>query len=203
LFDEGVFVTQRDGKPRVPRIPADQRTPEMLDIISMFAGAGRINVDNNYVLTTFINHPDLARSYLAFNRYLLMSSTLPVRFRQLAIMRVAWLKKGRYVWASHLRTSLRNGLHGEDFPPIKEGEHSAYWSEQEKAVLRATDQMMEDNDIDEATWSSLSQFLETKQRLDFVFTVGAYALLSVVCNAIRIEREQDLLDLVDIYGEPT
>lgn len=174
----------------------------MLDIISMFAGPGRINVDNNYVLTTFVHHPELARVYLTFNRYLLMSSTLPVRLRQIAIMRAAWLKKGRYVWSSHLRTSLRNGLSGDDFPPIKAGAQSSYWTDEEKHILHATEQMMENNDIDDATWACLSQFLETRQILDFLFTVGAYALLSVVCNAIRIEREPDLLKLVEIYGQP-
>jgi alkylhydroperoxidase family enzyme len=191
-----------DPEARISRIPAAQRTDEMRDIISLFAGPGRINVDNNYVLTTFVHHPDLARSYLSFNRYLLMSSTLPVRLRQIAIMRVAWLKKGRYVWASHLRTSLRNDLCGDDFPPIKEGEHSPHWTNEERYILRATDQLMENTDLDDATWSLLCEFLETKQVLDFLFTVGAYSLLSLVCNAIRIEREPELLELVEMYGEP-
>ena len=195
-------MKESDPEARIPRVPAEQRTGEMREIIALFAGPGRINVDNNYVLTTFVQHPELARSYLSFNRYLLMSSTLPVRLRQIAIMRVAWLKKGRYVWASHLRTSLRNGLSGDDFPPVKEGENSPHWTQEEKQILHATDQLMENSDLDDPTWSSLSAFLETKQILDFVFTVGAYALLSLACNAIRIERESDLLDLVEIYGEP-
>lgn len=195
-------MKKRDPQARISQVPGDQRTDEMRDIISMFAGPGRLNVDNNYVLTTFVQHPELARSYLSFNRYLLMSSTLPVRLRQIAIMRVAWQKKGRYVWASHLRTSLRNGLSGDDFPPIKDGANSPWWNNQEKQILRATDQLMESTDLDDATWSRLSEFLETKQILDFLFTVGAYSLLALVCNAIRIEREPELLELVEIYGEP-
>jgi alkylhydroperoxidase family enzyme len=196
-------MKERDPEARIARVPAEQRTDEMLEIIAMFAGPGRINVDNNHVLTTFVQHPELARSYLAFNRYLLLASTLPVRLRQIAIMRVAWLKKGRYVWASHLRTSLRNGLTGADFPPVKEGESSPHWTPEEKQILHATDQLMERSDLDDATWSALSAFLETKQILDFVFTVGAYALLALTCNAIRIEREIELLELVEIYGEPS
>jgi 4-carboxymuconolactone decarboxylase len=195
-------MKRHDPPARIPQVPAEQRTDEMRDIIAMFAGPGRINVDNNYVLTTFVQHPELARSYLSFNRYLLMSSTLPVRLRQIAIMRVAWIKKGRYVWASHLRTSLRNGLSGDDFPPIKDGEHSPHWTIEERHILHTTDQLMENTDLDDATWSLLAGFLETKQILDFLFTVGAYSLLSLVCNAIRIERESELLELVGIYGEP-
>jgi len=194
-------MRSRDPHARIPPVAADQRTDDMRDIIALFAGPGRINVDNNHVLTTFVQHPELARAYLSFNRYLLMSSTLPVRLRQIAIMRVAWLKKGRYVWASHLRTSLRNGLCAEDFPAIKEGASAPRWTGQERRILHAVDQLMACNDLDDATWASLAEFLETRQILDFLFTVGAYSLLSLVCNAIRIEREPELLALAGIHGE--
>ena len=38
--------------------------------------------------------------------------------------------------------------------------------------------------------------------MDFLFTVGAYALLGMVCNALRIEREDALLELAEKYGAP-
>jgi len=174
----------------------------MRDIIALFAGPGRINVDENHVLNTLVHNPELARHFLLFNRYLLMSSTLPVRLRQIAIMRVAWVRKARYVWSSHLRTSLRNGLSGEEFEPVKEGETSAYWNAEERIILRATDQAMENSDLDDATWHALSGFLDQQQIMDFLFTVGAYALLGMACNALRIEREEALLELAEKYGAP-
>jgi alkylhydroperoxidase family enzyme len=195
-------MIKRDPAARLPRIASEARTEEMRDIVNIFAGPGRINVDENYVLNTFIHHPDLARHFLLFNRYLLMSSTLPVRLRQIAIMRVAWTRKATYVWSSHLRTSLRNGLSGEEFEPIKQGESSPYWNEQERIILRATDQTMENSDIDDETWLALSEFLSRQQAMDFLFTVGAYALLGMVCNTLRIEREDALLELAAKYGAP-
>jgi 4-carboxymuconolactone decarboxylase len=195
-------MIQRDPAARIPRVDAQARTDEMLDIIRLFAGPGRINVDENHVLNTFVHHPELARHFLTFNRYLLMSSTLPVRLRQIAIMRVAWIKKATYVWSSHLRTSLRNGLTGEEFDPIKTGEQSPYWSEEERIILRATDQAMENSNIDDATWQALTTILDQRQAMDFLFTVGAYALLGMVCNALRIDREHALLELAEKYGAP-
>lgn len=195
-------MKKRDPAARLTRIKPDARTEEMRDIVNIFAGPGRINVDENHVLNTFIHHPDLARHFLLFNRYLLMSSTLPVRLRQIAIMRVAWIKKATYVWSSHLRTSLRNGLSGEEFEPVKQGESSPYWNEQERIILRATDQAMESSDVDDATWQALTEFLSEQQVIDFLFTVGAYALLGMVCNTLRIEREDALLELAEKYGAP-
>jgi alkylhydroperoxidase family enzyme len=193
----------KDPAARIGRVQPEQKTDEMRDIISLFAGPGRINVDENYVLNTLVHHPDLARHFLLFNRYLLMSSTLPVRLRQIAIMRVAWIKNARYVWSSHLRTSLRNGLSGEEFEPVKEGENSPYWNEQERLIVRATDQAVKNSDLDDATWRALSTFLDQRQVMDFLFTVGAYALLGMVCNSLRIEREDALLELAEKYGAPS
>lgn len=195
-------MMQRDPPARIGRIAPEQKTDDMRDTIALFAGPGRINVDENHVLNTLVHHPDLARHFLLFNRYLLMSSTLPVRLRQIAIMRVAWISKARYVWSSHLRTSLRNGLSGEEFEPVKEGETSPYWNTEERIILRAADQATENSDLDDATWQALSGFLSQQQIMDFLFTVGAYALLGMACNALRIEREDALLELAERYGAP-
>mgnify|MGYP000857387507 FL=1 len=195
-------MIRRDPPARIGRIAPEHKTGDMRDIIALFAGPGRINVDENHVLNTLVHNPELARHFLLFNRYLLMSSTLPVRLRQIAIMRVAWVRKARYVWSSHLRTSLRNGLSGEEFEPVKEGETSAYWNAEERIILRATDQAMENSDLDDATWHALSGFLDQQQIMDFLFTVGAYALLGMACNALRIEREEALLELAEKYGAP-
>lgn len=191
-----------DPPARIPVIDADQKTDEQWDTIRLFAGPGRINVDDNPVLNTFVQHPELARQFLTFNRYLLMDSTLPVRLRQIAIMRVAWLRKARYVWSSHLRTSLRNGLSGEVFEPVKQGPDCEYWNDEERAVLAATDQITAVGDLDDAHWQALGHYLDRRQVMDLLFTVGAYALLGQVCNALRIGRQDELLQLAEQYGAP-
>ena len=193
---------KKDPPARIPRIAPEQKTEQMLDIISLFAGPGRINVDENHVLNTFVHHPPLAEHFLLFNRYLLMESSLPVRLRQIAIMRVTWLRGARYIWSSHLRTSLRNGLSGEEFEPAKIGSSSDYWNAEERVVLQATEQLTASGTLDDAHWAALTEFLDRQQIMDFLFTVGTYALLGQVCNAIGIEREDALLELAEQYGCP-
>ena len=195
-------MTENDPPQRIPRISAEERTEPVWELIEMFSGPGRLNVDENHVLNTFGQHPALARPFLTFNRYLLMSSTLPVRLRQIAILRVGWIRKARYMWSSHLRTSLRNGLSGEDFEPVKAGPDSPYWNEQERAVLTATDQLVEVGDIDDDSWDALSAFLDRHQLMDLLFTVGTYVQVGMVLNAIRVEREPELLRLAEQYGAP-
>ncbi len=191
-----------DPPQRIPRITGEERTEAVWEIIQIFSGPDRLNVDENHVLNTLGQHPELAKPFLTFNRYLLMSSTLPVRLRQIAILRVCWIRKARYMWSSHLRTSLRNGLSGEDFEPVKAGPDSSYWNEQEQAVLAATDQLVVTSNLDDDSWKRLSAFLDRRQIMDFLFTVGTYVQLAMVLNAIRVEREPELLLLAEQYGAP-
>jgi len=192
----------KDPEARIPRLTGDDRSAAVWELIEMFSGPGRLNVDENHVLNTLGQHPELAKPFLSFNRYLLMDSLLPVRLRQIAILRVCWLKRSRYMWSSHLRTSLRNGLTGGDFEPVKAGESSPHWNEQERTVLHATDQLLDRSDLDDSTWEALSAFLDRRQVMDFLFTVGNYVQLALVLNAIRIEREPELLELAAQYGAP-
>ncbi len=196
------MTIERDPPARVPRITGDERTPEVWELIEMFSGPGRLNVDDNHGLNTFGRHPALGKAFLTFNRYLLMDSTLPVRLRQLAIMRTAWRNKARYVWSSHLRTSLRNGFSGEEFEHIKRGADTDYWTEEERLVLVATDELLSTNDLADATWEALGTFLDQRQLMDFVFTVGAYVTVGMGFNTVRIEREDELLELAARYGAP-
>lgn len=195
-------MIKKDPPARIPQLKKEHRTQAAQAVIDVFSLPGQLNVDSNYVLNTLAQHPVLAQPFLTFNLHLLKTSTLSVRLRQIAIMRVAWLKQSRYVWSSHLRTSLRAGLSDADFEPVKEGEKSSHWNHQERVVLHATDQLIEASDIDDPTWQALSEFFDHQQSLDFLFTVGNYIQLALVCNATRIEREDDLLALAERYGAP-
>ena len=192
----------RDSAARIAPLKAEERTEDAWEIINIFSGNARINVDENPVLNTFAQHPELAKKFLPFNSYLLTSSTLPVRLRQLAILRVCWLKHARYMWSSHLRTSLLRGFEGEEFAQIKIGADSPYWNEQERDVIKATDQLLACNTLDDQHWSALASFFSRQQIMDFLFTVGTYVQLSLVINTIGIEREEELLELAARFGAP-
>ncbi len=58
------------------------------------------DADMNPTLKTLAHHPRLADLFSQFNIHLLLDSTLPVRQRQIAIMRTAWICAARYMWSS-------------------------------------------------------------------------------------------------------
>ena len=68
--------------------------------------------------------------------------------------------------------------------------------------MRATEDLVRDHEVSEANWQALGAEWSAAQLLDFLFTVGAYAMLGMVCNSLRIEREDALLELAETFGAP-
>ncbi|MDB5968614.1 MAG: pcaC [Hydrocarboniphaga sp.] len=188
---------------RIPLITEAQRnTGEVRAMFAAMDGVSKLNNENNHALNTLAQHPALATPYLAFNKHLLTTTTLPLRLRQIAILRVGWLQHSRYIWTSHVGVSLRRGLEPEMFEPIKLGAGSEYWSHPERAVLRAVEQLRDRSDLDDATWAELSSHLDQRQIMDLLFTVGTYMLLALTYNAIRMQLEPELLEFAQQYGSP-
>ncbi len=158
--------------------------------------------EQNPVLWTFAHHPQLADLFSALNIHLLSSTTLPLRERQIAIMRTAWLCEARYMWSSHLRTSLRRGLEPELFAPLQVGASHPYFTEFERLVIHATEDLVRDRLISDANWHALAVEWNNKQLLDFMFTVGTYVLIAGVMRSTGVQREPELLELAAKYGAP-
>ena len=61
---------------------------------------------------------------------------------------------------------------------------------------------MAHSDVDDACWEALSEVLDRQQIMDFLFTVGAYVLLAMAFNTMRIQRQPDLIELGERHGVP-
>ena len=90
---------------RLPPLPADQWDEATQQALSAMRGA-----DTNNALSTFAHHPALAKAFLRFNVHLLMSSTLPTRIRELAILRVAHRRDCAYEWSHHVSMAKDEGI---------------------------------------------------------------------------------------------
>lgn len=191
-----------DPAARIAPITPAEQTDEIRAMFSVMAGVGKDKAEDSPVLKTFARHPKLTHPFLQFNRHLLFTSTLPDRVRQIAILRVAWLRQSRFLWASHLRHSLIFGFTEADFDAVKVGSASPHWSEAERVFVDATDQFVIHSDLDDKGWDALASHLSQQQVMDMIFTIGAYMLLATAFNAMRIERDAGHIELAARYGSP-
>jgi AhpD family alkylhydroperoxidase len=166
---------------RLSPLPADQWDDATQQALSAMRGA-----DTNNALSTFARHPALAKAFLRFNVHLLMSSTLPARIRELAILRVAHRRDCAYEWSHHVRMGKDEGITDEQIAALKRGEAADPF---DRVVITAVDELEEKSQLSDETWAALGERLNDQQRMDFIFTVGCYALLAMAFNTFGVELE--------------
>jgi 4-carboxymuconolactone decarboxylase len=174
---------------RVPPLPADQWDQAVDHALSGMLPAERRNPEAaGNLLATLVRHPKLTRSFLRFNNHLLFSSTLPPRLRELAVLRVAHLHRCEYEWRHHVRMGKEVGLTDDVIAGIERGEAA---DALDLAVLNAVDELGEKSTVSDATWASLSDHLDERQRMDLVFTIGCYGALAMAINTFGVEPDQE------------
>ncbi|MEE2852908.1 MAG: carboxymuconolactone decarboxylase family protein [Actinomycetota bacterium] len=171
---------------RLQPLPADQWDEATQQALSAMRDA-----DTNNALSTLAHHPALAKAFLRFNVHLLTSSTLPARIRELAILRVAHRRQCAYEWSHHVRMAKDEGITDEQIAAVRRfGDGGAEDLDAfDRAVITGVDELDEKSELSDQTWAALGERLSDQQRMDFVFTVGCYALLAMAFNTFGIQPE--------------
>jgi alkylhydroperoxidase family enzyme len=151
------------------------------------------------ILGIFAWHPDLAKAWFAFNNHL-FRSTLPARDRELATVRIAWLRRGEYEWAQHVRMARNAGLSEAEVDAIMAGPDDPAWGPRDAALLRAADEMAAAHRVGDETWKRLTEDFDRQQVMDLVFTIGAYDLLAVAMNTFGLQLDPRLPGFPDTPG---
>ena len=158
----------------------------MRDALALRTSSGRtLNI-----YTTLAHHPELLKRWLVFGSHVLGGSTLPPRAREILILRTGYRCKSEYEWGQHAIIAGYVGISEEEIRRIAEGPRAPGWDPFEALLLRAADELHDDQVISDATWDALRQQLDVKQMLDLIFTVGQYTLVSMALNSLGVQREE-------------
>lgn len=187
------------SEPRIPPRPKDDWDAEMDEALEALRSPGssrkpgepRRERPSSNILGIFAWHPALAKAWFTFNTHL-SYSTLAGRDREIATVRIAWLRRGEYEWAQHLRMAKLAGLSQEEVDAIMAGPDSPVWGPRDAALLRAVDEIAADHYVSDETWQLLTKEFDSKQLMDLVFTIGAYDLLAVAMNTFGLQLDPNL-----------
>ena len=144
------------------------------------------------VLGIFGHHLGLGSAWLHYNGKLLQDAALEPRLRELLILRVAWKSRSRYEWVQHARMGQEAGLTYAQVEAVTRGADDAVWTPFERLLLAATDQLLDVQRIDDATWSALQEEVDDRQLLEILFIVGSYLCLALVFNSVGLELDADM-----------
>jgi alkylhydroperoxidase family enzyme len=144
------------------------------------------------IFLTLARHAKALKRWMVFANHVLYKSTLPVRDREILILRIGWLCEAEYEWGQHVQIGKRAGLTDDEILRIGVGPNAPGWSDFDRALLRATDELHKDACIGNETWAALAAHYNTQQLIDVVFTVGNYNLVSMMLNTLGVQLDQGI-----------
>ncbi|MCV7300704.1 carboxymuconolactone decarboxylase family protein [Mycobacterium barrassiae] len=132
------------------------------------------------ILGVLARHPAMAREFLAYNAFLLQRGELPLRLRELAILRLAQTRRSAFFWGEHVRVATAGGLSEADITRLTQGNDG--FDGPDRLVLEATDELLADGRAAPQTWERLVDEFGTHQAMELIFVVGTYAMLAMACD---------------------
>jgi alkylhydroperoxidase family enzyme len=133
---------------------------------------------------------------------------LDPRLRELAIIQVGYLTRSPYEFSHHVKIGYDFGVTDADLRDLvadTEGRASALGDE-ERAVLRATRELVAGTDLSDDAWSELGRHLPPDRVLDLLFVVTHYVQVVRILGALEIDVEDEyapyleLLTAADVEG---
>ncbi|WP_083409732.1 carboxymuconolactone decarboxylase family protein [Mycolicibacterium rutilum] len=149
------------------------------------AGSGEARDPANFdILGVLARHPKMARKFLGFNAFLLQQGELPLRLRELAVLRLAHARRSAFFWGEHMRIAKAGGLSDEDIDRLARG--NAEFDGVDRLVLETTDELLARGRATPAQWRRLVDELGTHQAMELIFVVGTYGMLAMACDTWQL-----------------
>lgn len=182
----------RLSAPRIEPVDLDRLDADQRVALEPFLAANGGKVGGGRILNIFrtlAHAPKALTAFLGWGNYILSKrNALSSRDRELVILRTGYNCRSGYEWTQHKRIGLDCGLTEAEIARIKTGPDAGGWSDLDRAMLRATDELTKNHFVTDATWAALAS-LGDKGRMDLVMTVGQYTQVSMILNSFGVQVE--------------
>ncbi len=203
------YLTQLFGTPMPsnqapkinPLLPPDWNE-EILDALGAFPGSlnfvmgkwAEQSEDQRGLNTLgmFAHYPELAKAFMTLNSHVAANSSLPVRERELLILRTSWLVKSEYEFVQHLILGRRAGLSEAELERIQLGPKAEGWSSDDAELISVADDLYHHTRVSDATFAKLATRFSNKEIMDMIFLVGSYTVLAMGVGSFDITMESGL-----------
>ena len=170
--------------PRIEPVVQAQATPEIRAMLD----PSRSGRDIAAVYRTFARHPKLYVPRQILSEYIRTKSTLSPRVREMLILRIGWRCQSAYEWAAHAPAGRRAGLTNDQIRMLARSGYEG-WNAADAAIVRAADELFDDDVISDPTWKALDDQFDERQLLDVLITTGGYRMVSMVLNTFGVPAE--------------
>lgn len=142
------------------------------------------------VFQVLLNNPPVAGAVNELLSTLLWKGSLDARLRELLIMRIGWVTGSVYEWTQHWRVATQLGIDPDDVLAVRDWASSDRFGAAERAVLKATDETLEDGTISAETWAECAAAIgDDAQLVELVIAIGNWRLFSALLKSLDVPLE--------------
>ena len=171
---------------RVSFVEKDQAHPMVKELYQKLENQG-LQIAN---LFKVMGHcPYIGLNFQRLGSSILRGEELPANLRELAILRVGNLAQAKYEFTKHTPRALQAGISQKQIDNLSDWATSVEFNEQERAVLRYTDEVAQDIEAKDETFAKLQSFLSDHAIVELTVTVGYYCMVCRVLVALQINSE--------------
>jgi 4-carboxymuconolactone decarboxylase len=174
------------GLARRPRIPPVAEADDVQREALAKTLPGPDGVPLN-IFTTLAHRPKLLRRVNSLGGYFPVHGSVPVREREIVILRTAAGVHSPYVLAHHRRLGREAGLRAEEIEAAIDPLSAHAWSPGDRALLRLAEELLAEDTVSDETWEALAEPWGDAGRLELLVLVGHYRMLGGLLNAVRVE----------------
>lgn len=156
---------------------------DVAQLLPLIAPPGR---DPARTMELLARQPDLLSPFLGWAAALALHGVLPHRSHELLALRAASNCRSEFEWVEHVEYARAAGLDDDEIMAVGQPIETYDWSEPERALLQAADELNAQHDVTDSTWKVLAQYFEVPALVEILFVVGQYTMLSMVANAAGI-----------------
>jgi uncharacterized peroxidase-related enzyme len=171
--------------PRLSPVPRAQATPAVAEIYDRYMRT-RGNVPNMF--RTMAHRPEIFETMIAHFEAILHTGTLPLRLKELVIVRTSQLNRCEYCLGSHTRIALRLGWSCEQLENLTHYADRRDFTAAEKAALRLAEQMTLDaSHISDEEFEALREYFDEGEIVELMAAIGLFNYFNRFNNALQIE----------------
>jgi len=188
-------VAVLSAEPRIRPAASTGQSDEQRALTSTYSRAFGTGAD----FRTLLVHPEAVKGVLPFANYILRESTLTPRHRDLLILRTAWNTRSAYLWSKHERGVFTAPIvvptAGPPIDPFagealgKIAGRSTGFSDFERTLLRAADELHQFSFIRDDTWAAMAKDYNVHQLMDAAFTVAEMTMMAAIVNSVQTDLE--------------
>ena len=174
---------------RLPELEPDQMNEAQRRIYGDITSGPRGKIRGPF--PWLLRSPGLADRAQKLGAYLRFDSSLPGNQRELAILVVARFWRAQFEWYAHAPLARNEGVADAVIDALADNRRPDFTDTAEAAIYGFCTGMLNDHEVDDATYGAAFEALGEEGLLDVIGIMGYYSLLAMIMDTFNVPIPDD------------